>query len=95
LVGVVPETIVSDYVLTSTYLNDAFMTETRQRALQRGFTWEQYAPLVGCPPEHMLVTLTHLDVTYGGIEAYVRAIGLTDQHIARLRLALVDQVIAS
>lgn len=95
LAGVLPETIVADYALTSTFLNAAFMAETRQRALKRGFTWEQYAPLVGCLPEYMLTTLEHLEVTYGGIEAYVQAIGLSAQHIASLRTALVDQVIAS
>jgi protein-tyrosine phosphatase len=87
--GVPTETIVEDYALTATCLDEAFMEETRQRALKRGYTWEQYKPLVGCPPDYMVTTLQHLETEYGGIEAYVRTIGLSEAQIERLRTALV------
>jgi protein-tyrosine phosphatase len=89
LAGVPTETIVEDYALTATCLDEAFMEETRQRALKRGYTWEQYKPLVGCPPEYMATTLQHLEAEYGGIEAYVRTIGLSEAQIERLHTALV------
>ena len=89
LVGVPAATIVADYALTATCLGEPFMEETRQRALLRGYTWEQYKPLVGCPPEYMETTLQYLETQYGGIDAYVRRIGLSEAQFAYLRTALV------
>lgn len=89
LAGVPSETIVADYALTSTYLVGSFVDEIRQRALKRGYTWEQYAPQVQCPPEFMQVTLQHLEDRYGGIDAYVRTIGLNAAEIEHLRSVLV------
>jgi protein-tyrosine phosphatase len=89
LCGVPHATIVADYALTSTYLGEAFMEESRQRALKRGYTWEQYQPLVTCPPENMEATLHHLDTTYGGFEAYADHIGFAADQIRRLREALL------
>ena len=89
LCGVPHDTIVADYALTSTYLGEAFMEEARQRAVKRGFIWEQYQPMVTCPPENMEATLHHLDTTYGGFEAYADHIGLAEEQIRRLREALL------
>ncbi len=66
-----------------------FLDEIRQRALQRGFTWEQYEPLVQSPPAFMEQTLQHIDERYGGIDAYVRAIGLQSEQIDRLQRRLL------
>ena len=52
-------------------------------------TWEQYQAEF-CPPEGMIKTLQHLDDRYGGIEGYVRAIGLSDEQVESLRDALVE-----
>ncbi|MDH3599586.1 MAG: tyrosine-protein phosphatase [Candidatus Tectomicrobia bacterium] len=89
LCGVPHDTIVADYALTSMYLGEAFMEESRQRALKRGYTWEQYQPMVTCPPENMEATLHHLDTTYGGFEAYADHIGFAEDQIRRLREALL------
>jgi protein-tyrosine phosphatase len=89
LCGVPHDTIVADYALTSTYLGEAFMEEARQRAVKRGFIWEQYQPMVTCPPENMEATLHHLDMTYGGFEAYADHIGFAEEQIRRLREALL------
>lgn len=89
LCGVPHDTIVADYALTSTYLGEAFMEEARQRAVKRGFIWEQYQPMVTCPPENMEATLHHLDTTYGGFEAYADHIGFAEEQIRRLREALL------
>jgi protein-tyrosine phosphatase len=90
LVGVPHETIVADYALTSTYLGDGFIEDIKQRALQRGFTWEQYAPLVACPPENMAQTLLHIDEAYGGVSPYLRHIGLSQAQLSRLYEGLLD-----
>jgi protein-tyrosine phosphatase len=85
LAGVPEDTIVEDYTLSSRYLVGQFLEETRQRALRRGYTWEQYEPLVRCPPEFMHATLQHLNEQYGGIEAYARTIGLGQEQLTRFR----------
>lgn len=90
LVGVPHETIIADYALTSTYLGKGFMEDIKKRALQKGFTWEQYAPLVTCPPENMMQTLRHIDETYGGVPSYLRHIGLSQAQLAHLSDWLLD-----
>ena len=90
LAGVPHETIIADYALTSTYLGEGFMAGLKQRALERGFTWEQYAPLTTCPPENMAQTLQHIDAAYGGVEPYLRHIGLSEAQLAGLRGRLLD-----
>lgn len=89
LVGVPTTTIIEDYALSARYLVGPFREETRQRALQRGYVWEQYEPLLGCPPEYMRTILQHVDETHGGIEAYTRSIGCSDELMTCLREALV------
>lgn len=89
LAGVPEATIIEDYALTAHYLNGAFLDEIRQRALSRGYSWSQYEPLVQCPPEFMHTTLQHVSKRYGGIEPYVRSIGLQADEIEALRHAIV------
>jgi protein-tyrosine phosphatase len=89
-VGVPYETVIADYALSSTYLGEGFMADIKKRALQRGFTWEQYAPLVACPPEFMAQTLQYLDETYGGVSPYLRHIGLSEAQLAHLSDMLLD-----
>jgi protein-tyrosine phosphatase len=91
LVGVDVDTISADYALSATYLVGSFLKATRQRALARGYTWEQYQPLVQCPATFMHATLQYIEMRYGGIEAYIRRIGLSHAEIAALRTALVDE----
>ena len=76
--------------LTSAYLGEGFMAGLKQRAVERGFTWEQYAPLTTCPPENMAQTLQYIDAAYGGVEPYVRRIGLSEAQLAGLRGRLLD-----
>ena len=91
LVGVPEETIAADYTLTAEYRNYAYL-DSNPEPLGVGpadFTVEGYRAQ-SCPPEVMLDTLRYLDERYGGIEAYVRSTGVTDDDIAALRAALVD-----
>lgn len=93
LVGVPNNTIAEDYAFSSETFRIRYLAEgipedfaeitpadlIRQRALE----W-----LV--PPEAMLITLQYLDEKYGGVESYVRHIGLTDTHIMNIRNALLE-----
>jgi protein-tyrosine phosphatase len=91
LIGVPDETIVEDYALSARHLTGAFLEETRQRILRRGYTWEQYLPLLQCPPEFMHATLQHLRARYGGMEAYSRTVGLGREHLDYLRENLLTE----
>ena len=89
LCGVPSATIVADYALTTTYMQGPLMEEIRQRALKRGYVWEEYKPLVQSPPAFMETTLQHIDTRYGGIDAYVRSIGVRAEEIDHLRQRLL------
>jgi protein-tyrosine phosphatase len=91
LAGVDHATIAEDYALTATYLTDAFFAEARRRAEAAGHDWERYRYLLGCPADLMLATLTDLDERFGGVETYLRQIGLSDDDLQALRAALVHE----
>ena len=80
LANVPNEMIAADYGLTA--FNNA-------AADPKFGTWEEYQQ-DHCPPECMLLVLDHLETAYGGVEEYLRQIGLSDSRIGCLRDALVD-----
>jgi protein-tyrosine phosphatase len=90
LAGVPTTTIVEDYALSAHYLVGTYLEEARQRAEKNGLPWEWFQHQVICPPEFMRTTLQYLDERYGGIAAYVHAIGLSDTQCLRLQEALVE-----
>jgi protein-tyrosine phosphatase len=90
LAGVSAATIVEDYALSAQYLVGTYLEEARQRAEKNGVSWEWFQHQVSCPPEFMHTTLQYLDERYGGIAAYVHAIGLSDTQCIRLQEALVE-----
>jgi len=89
LAGVSAATIVEDYALSAQYLVGTYLEEARQRAEKNGVSWEWFQHQVICPPEFMHTTLQYLDERYGGIAAYVHAIGLSDTQCIRLQETLV------
>ena len=91
LAGVPTETIAADYTLTAEYRVDAYLgpNSIEPEADPADYTVEAYRTR-NCPPEVMLDTLTYIDERYGGVEAYVRSTGVTDEDISALRAALVD-----
>jgi protein-tyrosine phosphatase len=89
LAGVSAATIVADYALSAQYLVGTYLEEARQRAEKNGVSWEWFQHQVICPPEFMHTTLQYLDERYGGIAAYVHAIGLSDTQCIRLQEVLV------
>jgi protein-tyrosine phosphatase len=90
LVGVPAATIVADYALSSQYLVGPYLEEARQRAARNGIPWEWFQHQVICPPEFMQTTLQYLDEHHGGIPAYVRHIGLSQEQCEHLRQALAE-----
>lgn len=91
LVGVPKETIAADYTLTAEYRIFAYLGPNPEipNADPADYTPEAYRAR-NCPPEVMLDTLEYIDDRHGGIEAFVRSTGLTDDDIAALRAALVE-----
>jgi protein-tyrosine phosphatase len=89
LAGVPAETVTEDYALSAIYLTEEFYTGLRERVIATGGDWARVEPLLGAPATLMHDTLTHIDERYGGVEAYLRAIGVTQRETAAVRSALV------
>ena len=87
LAGVPAATIAEDYAFSARFLiARSYAAEPELEA--SGYTWQDYQRQY-CPPDGMLAVLGHLDERYGGVEGYVRAIGLDREQIDTLRNALV------
>ncbi len=89
LAGVPRDVILDDYTLTSEFhyrraLLGGARPEEKPVASPREYE-DEY-----CPRDGMARTLAHLDGRYGGIESYVRAIGLTGGQIDALRGELIE-----
>ena len=89
LAGVPEQVIVEDYVLTARYLVDSYR---QQKAAEgedmEGYTWEDYQREF-CPPGAMEMALQHLRAHYGGVAAYVAAIGVQDDEVECLRRGML------
>ena len=90
LAGVPDETIAEDYNLTAPTLFKRYSTEGPPPGwstddLRRAQSMDYLAPA-----ETMQITLQHLDDEYGGVEAYVREIGLTTAQIEAIRASFVE-----
>ena len=85
LAGVPDETIVDDYALSAHGLKRWILAEGIPDSLVgKDFNLDE-PPQFLAPPEAMKRTLQHLSDQYGGIESYVRHIGLTDAQINDIR----------
>ena len=90
LSGVPAVTIAEDYALSARYLVTPYLSnDVPPQVASDGYTWQDYQR-DHCPAEAMLDTLRHLELRYGGVEAYVRAGGMTKQQIEALRNALLE-----
>ena len=90
IAGVPTETIAQDYALTARFLFERDRAERLASGSSvDGYTWKMYQR-EACPPEGMLKVLNHLEERYGGIEGYVRTIGLSAHQIESLRTSLVE-----
>ena len=87
LAGVPEETIGSDYGLTACYMLETFLafpwTEWEIH------TWEDLQSK-SCPPGTMPLVLDYLERNYGGVEGYIRGVGVSEDQIDQLRDKLVE-----
>ena len=88
-VGVPSGVIVEDYALSQKILTDP-ADEFRQLALARGYQPHEYDEMMRTDPDTMRDVLERLDARFGGLTGYLKAIGLTDDTLTRLRARLVD-----
>lgn len=83
LAGVPQATIVEDYALSQICLQPLF--DRRMSQEPDPAKREQLARWLGVVPETMAGVLAHLDARHGGAEAYLRAAGVADADLERLR----------
>ena len=88
LAGVDRETILGDYTLTSIFHYRRALMGGANAVEEPVSSASDYADKY-CPGDGMARTLAHLDREYGGIEPYVRAIGLTEGQVESLREMLI------
>jgi protein-tyrosine phosphatase len=86
--GVPDGAIVEDYALSETYLRTA-LEPYRRELLERRFAPDVVAYLTSSPPQRMRATLRELDMRWGSTEAYLHAIGVGDDVVARLKECLL------
>ena len=90
IAGVPEDVIAEDYALSARYLLDLHFAGQVSPELNPGnYTWKDYQR-DSCPPDAMLKLLDYVGERYGGIDAYVRTIGLNSGQIESIRTALVD-----
>ncbi|MBZ0296676.1 MAG: tyrosine-protein phosphatase [Anaerolineae bacterium] len=89
LVGVPAETIAQDYAMSYELLADR-IEAWRIYNLENGIDSSTFDEKNRSRPETMLATLDYLDSHLGGIESYLRAIGLSDTAMNTLRTHLVE-----
>ena len=90
LAGVPAHTIAEDYGLTAHYLVGRYLEGQESLGVSTGdYTWQHYQQEF-CSPHVMQKVLQYLDGLYGGVEGYVKSIGLRRHEIEILRDALLE-----
>ncbi|HJQ47616.1 MAG TPA: tyrosine-protein phosphatase [Amycolatopsis sp.] len=92
IAGVAPEVIAEDYALTSQYLGEEFLADLRVRMTSLGVP-QRFARnhTIVCPPELILTTLERITAGYGDVPGFLLAHGATEDELAALRAALVEE----
>jgi protein-tyrosine phosphatase len=85
LAGVEPEAIGADYAETDTQLATRYAEWLAKATPDR---LEEMRAELRCPPDWMLSTLEHVEVTWGGVESYLEAAGVPPANIDRLTAKL-------
>jgi protein-tyrosine phosphatase len=88
-VGVPDETIIEDYALTTTYATP-LLIKLEKQAHKSGIDVEWHRRMLECNPKAMAQTLNHLNMRYGGAEAYLLRNGVLLDQVERLRAELYD-----
>ena len=89
IAGVPRERIVEDYALSARFLYGSTVVPPDGSGANEIPPYEEYQAM-WCPPAAMGMTLDHLESKYGGIEAYVKSVGVEDATVSRIRDALVE-----
>ena len=89
LADVPRETIAADYALSDSYLQPLY--EELMAGVEDPAERERRAQEYTSLPEAILAILDHLDARYGGVEAYVREAGVSDDQVDRIRRRLVEK----
>ncbi|MDE2716445.1 MAG: tyrosine-protein phosphatase [Chloroflexota bacterium] len=89
IAGVPRDSIVEDYALSARFLYGSSTVPPDGSGADKFPPFQEYQTM-WCPPDAMRLTLDHLESKHGGIEAYVRSIGVDDATVARIRDALVE-----
>ncbi len=87
--GAEAEVVAADYAITQERngpLIDEYLATIHDEALR-----EQVRELSATPASNILIVLEHLESRHGSVEAYLRAGGLTDEQVRRLRGRLVSR----
>jgi protein-tyrosine phosphatase len=85
LAGVQPEAIGGDYAETDVQLATRYAEWLAKASPGRR---EQMQDELRCPPEWMLRTLDYVQETWGGVDAYLEAAGVSAAAIDRLKVKL-------
>lgn len=93
LAGASDETIVADYALSARSLTGDRFEAARLAAERHGFAWATSPELLACRPDTMRATLDYLQRS-GGVDGYLRRLGLSNQQIRQLREALVEPMVS-
>lgn len=89
LAGVEQAIILEDYARTGEMIAP-MIDEILADATARGVDIEAFRPLLACNPDTMAATLAHLAEHHGTVEAYLAAIGLSPETVAKLKHRLVE-----
>ena len=89
LAGVERANVIDDYVLSARYAGK-LIEQITAAVVAEGMDPERFARLMECRPEIMDETLAYLDSRYGGVERYLRRIGMSDGALASLRRSLAE-----
>lgn len=90
LAGVAEEDIIADYTVSQIYLMPVY--QTMRFRFRPGRTGPDMTDgFYRTPPENMQKYLANLRSRWGGVEGYVRAAGVTEETIARLRAKFTDK----
>ncbi len=89
IAGVPHETIVEDYILSARFLYPTPLRPPPDLDTTPPLSFEAYQAK-WAPRGAMQKTLSHLDEKYGGVEAYVRQIGVTDDQLASIKKAMTE-----
>lgn len=88
MVGVSPEVIAADYGLTTEAMA-AMRPALMAQMTGSGRPADEAERMLSSDPELLLNLLAYLREQHGSLDAYLRVIGLTDDHITRIRSRLL------